>query len=117
MSDFTLDNDSPNPHKPGSVQAALASRDCPSEAITITKVGDKKFECVIDLDKCLYCGQCVDSCNKDALEMTKNYELAALTRSSLKVLINIDGPQSPDPAVPPTGSKLAPTSTEDKGKA
>ena len=27
MSDFTLDNDSPNPHKPGSVQAALASRD------------------------------------------------------------------------------------------
>jgi MFS family permease len=27
MSDITLDQDSPNPHKPGSVQAALASRD------------------------------------------------------------------------------------------
>ncbi|NBW91635.1 MAG: MFS transporter, partial [Actinobacteria bacterium] len=27
MSDFTLDQDPPNPHKPGSVQAALASRD------------------------------------------------------------------------------------------
>jgi ferredoxin len=46
----------------------LCVRDCPSEAISINKIGEKRFEAIIDLDRCVYCGQCVSSCNKDALE-------------------------------------------------
>jgi len=63
----------------------LCMRDCPSNAITITKVGDKKFQCEIDLGKCIYCAQCVDSCMKKALEATKEYELAVLNKDKLKV--------------------------------
>lgn len=63
----------------------LCMKDCPSNAITINKVGDKKFEAVINLGKCIYCGQCVDSCLKKALEITSDFELAVLDSKKLKV--------------------------------
>ena len=37
-------------------------RDCPSNAITITKVGEKRFQAEFDLDKCIYCRSCVFAC-------------------------------------------------------
>jgi formate hydrogenlyase subunit 6/NADH:ubiquinone oxidoreductase subunit I len=76
----------------------LCMRDCPSGAIQINKIGDKQFEAILSLDKCVFCGQCVDSCNKDALEMSVEYELASLDRSKLIVNINIEDPIQP-PAV------------------
>lgn len=69
-------------------------RDCPSNAITINKVGDKQFEAVFDLDKCIYCAQCVDSCVKKALEATKDYELAQIDRAKLKVIFHANPPQA-----------------------
>ncbi|MHB9020155.1 MAG: 4Fe-4S dicluster domain-containing protein, partial [Minisyncoccota bacterium] len=68
----------------------ICMKDCPSNAITINKVGDKQFEAVIDLDKCVYCAQCVDSCPKKALESTKEFELAQLDKNKLKVKINVE---------------------------
>ncbi|MDD2706501.1 MAG: 4Fe-4S binding protein [Verrucomicrobiae bacterium] len=69
----------------------MCMRDCPSKAITINKIGDKKFEAVIDLDRCIYCGQCVDSCPKDALLMTTDFELAQLDRRKLKIVLKDAG--------------------------
>lgn len=66
----------------------LCMRDCPSNAINIKKVGDKQFVAEIDLGKCIYCAQCVDSCLKKALETTKEFELAALDRDRLKVTLD-----------------------------
>ena len=63
----------------------ICMKDCPANAITITKVGDKQFECEIRLDRCIYCAQCVDSCPKKALEATKEFELAQLDPRKLKV--------------------------------
>lgn len=60
-------------------------RDCPSAAITINKIADKQFECVIDNAKCIFCAQCVLICPKQALESTKDFELAQLTKEPLKV--------------------------------
>lgn len=64
----------------------ICERDCPSAAIVIRKVGDKKFEADIDLARCIYCAQCVDSCPKKSLWSTTDFELAQLDRSTLKVV-------------------------------
>jgi formate hydrogenlyase subunit 6/NADH:ubiquinone oxidoreductase subunit I len=72
------------------VGCRLCVKDCPSEAITINKLGDKLFEAIIDLDRCVFCGQCADSCNQDALEISDEYELASLDKAKLKVRINRD---------------------------
>ena len=66
----------------------LCMRDCPTGAITIRKVSDKKFEAEIDLTRCIYCAQCVDSCPKKALEATKEFELAGLDAKKLKVVFS-----------------------------
>jgi formate hydrogenlyase subunit 6/NADH:ubiquinone oxidoreductase subunit I len=72
------------------VGCKLCEKDCPSEAITINKLEGKLFEAVIDLDRCVFCAQCVDSCNKKALECSTEYELASMNRAKLKVRINLD---------------------------
>lgn len=75
-------------------------RDCPSNAIKITKVGDKRFEAEIILDKCLYCAQCVDSCIKKALESTPEFELAKTDRRELKVIFHAPPPKATDADAP-----------------
>ena len=66
----------------------LCMRDCPTNAITIEKVGEKQFVAKLDLGKCIYCGQCVDTCPKKALETTNNVELAQLDYGKEKVILN-----------------------------
>jgi len=83
-------------------------RDCPSKAITITKVGDKRFDCEINLDKCIYCAQCVDSCLKKALEATREFELAKLDRTELKVTFHAKPPETTDADTPDEGAEEKP---------
>ncbi|MBI5543172.1 MAG: 4Fe-4S binding protein [Deltaproteobacteria bacterium] len=81
----------------------LCAKDCPSNALAINKVGDKRFEAVFDLDKCIYCGQCIDSCNKDAIVSSEDFELAALSRDSLKFTFHAP-PAPPPSAAPPAAA-------------
>jgi len=72
----------------------ICVRDCPADAIGITKQGEEKiFGAYFDLDKCIYCAQCVLSCPKDALAASPNYELAQLSRSGFRVVF----PAKPKP--------------------
>ena len=64
----------------------LCMRDCPTGAINIVKKQDGTFEAEIDLGRCIYCAQCVDSCLKKALEATSEFELAQLDGKKLKVV-------------------------------
>ena len=74
----------------------ICEKDCPSDAITINKLGDKRFECVFDLDKCIYCAQCVDSCPKKALSVTTEFELAQLDKHKLRFIYHApDAPPAP----------------------
>lgn len=74
----------------------LCMKDCPSGAIVIKKIGEKQFDAEIDLGKCIYCGQCVDSCMKKALEMTNEFELASLDREKLKVTFHARPEEGPE---------------------
>ena len=78
----------------------MCMRDCPTNAITINKVGEKRFEAVFDNDRCIFCAQCVDTCPKEALASTPEYELAVLDRSQLKTTFHAEPVTSADP-VPP----------------
>lgn len=75
----------------------MCMRDCPSNAIEIVKVGEKRFECRIDCSKCIYCAQCVDSCPKDALHATREFELAGLEKGSMKVVYHAPAEKPKEP--------------------
>lgn len=73
----------------------ICVRVCPSKAIEIPLAKEqpaavegqpvkKKFECIMHLDHCVYCAQCVESCPKQALIMTQDFELAHVQRKELK---------------------------------
>lgn len=63
----------------------LCEKDCPSGAVVVSRVGEKRYAAAFQLDRCIYCAQCVDSCNRGALESTAEFELAAFDRAALRV--------------------------------
>lgn len=85
----------------------LCMRDCPADAIKITKVGTDEVTCEIDLSKCIYCAQCVDSCPKGALRATREFELAGLQRDKLRVTFH-GKCAKPAPAKPPVPPEKKP---------
>ena len=76
----------------------LCEKDCPANAIAIAKVGEKRFEAEVYLDRCIMCGQCADSCNRDCIELTPEFELAALDRNALRAVYHAPAAAIPAPA-------------------
>ncbi|WP_428898553.1 NAD(P)H-quinone oxidoreductase subunit I [Parelusimicrobium proximum] len=78
----------------------LCVRNCPANAIKIIQINPqdkpqmledgkvipavRKFKCIVDLGKCTFCAQCVDSCPKKALESSQEYELATFDKCGLQ---------------------------------
>lgn len=87
----------------------LCMKDCPTNAIAVRKVGEKRFEADIDCAKCIYCAQCVDSCPKKALAATEEFELAQLDRNVLKITYHNNMP----PSAPSAAAKPPSTEVED----
>lgn len=69
------------------VGCKLCERVCPADAIVIEKTDDGRYRAIVRLDRCIFCGQCVDSCAKKALENTERFELASDDKDSLRVEI------------------------------
>jgi len=65
----------------------MCVRNCPANAIQITKVPDKDkvFSCTLSLANCIFCSQCVFVCPKKALYTTNKFELAQTDKSKLTV--------------------------------
>ena len=63
----------------------LCVRDCPAKAIEVEVIdrAAKKFAYHYRIDRCIYCGQCVESCNEGALSMSPTlYHLASTDRKT-----------------------------------
>jgi len=64
---------------------------CPAGVITMVdigtrKVGDRELAVqrpVFELSTCIFCGECVDNCAFNALELTKQFELATSNKNDL----------------------------------
>lgn len=84
----------------------LCQTACPNKVISVKTVRgeDKKIRLTgyeMDLQYCLYCGLCVEACNKDALVMTDQIKLASYDRQVLKIEI----PEELIPAPPPVTAR------------
>ncbi|MCL5744522.1 MAG: ferredoxin [Acidobacteria bacterium] len=64
------------------VGCRLRVRDCPSQAITITKVAERQFVTAVGLGRCVYC---VETCPRGAVRMSANFEVTQLDRELLRV--------------------------------
>jgi len=60
----------------------VCERDCPAGAITIVEV-DGKQRPQIDLNRCIFCCQCVETCPRGAIKQSDLYELASIDKESL----------------------------------
>jgi NADH-quinone oxidoreductase subunit I len=69
--------------KSNCVVCGLCERACPSDCISLAGVkpeGEKKkvlTKYILDFTKCSLCGSCVESCNFNAIEYSKEYNLAS----------------------------------------
>jgi formate hydrogenlyase subunit 6/NADH:ubiquinone oxidoreductase subunit I len=99
-------------HTENCIGCKMCVRNCPSGAIQIEKVGEKAFEARIDLGRCVYCGQCAFVCPKQTIELTKDFELAAFDRASLKVVYHAPSPRPvEEPASGSSDEPAEPTPT------
>jgi len=66
----------------------LCVRICPAGAIKITNEGtkeDKKMKAELNVARCIFCCQCVDTCVKKCLSYSQNIDLSCLNKGELKV--------------------------------
>ena len=102
-------------HAERCVGCKLCQKDCPAGALEIRKVGDKRFEAAFAFDHCIYCAQCVDSCNRNAIESTPEFELATLERPALHVTYH--APEAPPAAKAAPLARSAAAATSDGATA
>jgi Ni,Fe-hydrogenase III small subunit/formate hydrogenlyase subunit 6/NADH:ubiquinone oxidoreductase subunit I len=76
-------------------RAAAAA--CPTGAIAIRESGDSRHV-TVDYGLCIYCGECASADSTGAVQMTRQFELAALDRRNLVITaeyaVNSEGLQS-----------------------
>jgi formate hydrogenlyase subunit 6/NADH:ubiquinone oxidoreductase subunit I len=63
----------------------LCTKDCPADAIQLVVLDkdSRHFELRYDMNRCIYCGQCVESCRFNCIELRQDqWELAGTAREA-----------------------------------
>jgi NAD(P)H-quinone oxidoreductase subunit I len=66
----------------------LCSKDCPAQALEIVIIdrATKRFVAHYNVDRCIYCSQCVQSCKFKCITLAKEeWELASLNKESFAI--------------------------------
>jgi len=66
------------------IGCGLCARDCPSKAIEMVDVEEKKKP-LFHLDLCIFCYQCAESCPRNAIKTSKFFELASTNKYDLVI--------------------------------
>jgi NADH-quinone oxidoreductase subunit I len=66
------------------------SKICPARCIEISKVVDENTriilkDFIIDISKCIFCGNCVEFCEINAIDMSYQYQLADNKKKNLRL--------------------------------
>lgn len=70
------------------INCVMCMRDCPTGAITIENKGTKEakdMHAYLNVGRCVFCCQCVDTCPKKCLSFSSDVMLASFSRDSLCV--------------------------------
>jgi len=70
------------------VNCGLCMKDCPTGAIRIENRGAKEnrdMHAYLDMGKCIFCGQCGDSCAKNSITFSSESNLSEFGRDKLTV--------------------------------
>lgn len=70
------------------VACGLCMRDCPTGALRIINEGTKTeriMRAQLDIGRCIFCCQCVDSCARSCLSVTSRRDLVRESREQLKI--------------------------------
>ena len=70
------------------INCVMCMRDCPTGAITIENRGTKEqkdMHAYLDVGRCVFCCQCVDTCPKKCLSCSSVVLLAAFSQDNLKI--------------------------------
>jgi formate hydrogenlyase subunit 6/NADH:ubiquinone oxidoreductase subunit I len=68
------------------VNCGLCMKDCPTGALKIINDGtreDKKMRAELNVSKCIFCCQCVDSCHKNCLSFSQDIDLSVMEKDKL----------------------------------
>jgi NADH-quinone oxidoreductase chain I len=64
------------------------ARACPTDVISMNKVGNGVDEFRMDLGRCMFCNLCVEACPYDAIHMGGDYEFATTEREACVKLLD-----------------------------
>ena len=70
------------------INCVMCMRDCPTGAITIKNHGtkeEKDMHAYLNLGRCVFCCQCVDTCPKKSLSFSSDVLLASFSREGLDI--------------------------------